>query len=214
DQPRAHFDRHLHLPPNASALECARCAIRFKAVEEALLLAASPLVLSTYFHGSSLPRITARRKTPRTVLYGCAAPFFMVDQTTEESWRTASRTNPEDSASPETAAVSFEKLLADLSTVFVRASVDEIDDEIERWLERIVLAMGVDRSTVVQLDPQDGLLYITHQWAREGVSALQRSRTPPPHEFSWLVDKVNSGQVLVISRVDDLPPEASIVREA
>jgi len=138
---------------------------------------------------------------------------FMVDQT-EENTRTVPRTNREDGAPADPAAVGFERLLADLSTVFVRASVHEIDDEIERWLERIVLAMGVDRSTVVQLDPQDGLLYITHQWAREGVSALQRSRTPPPREFSWLVDKVNSGQVLVISRVDDLPPEASTAREA
>ena len=87
---------------------------------------------------------------------------FMVDQTKEENERTASRTNLQDGALPDAVAVDFEKLLADLSTVFVRASVDEIDGEIERWLERIVLAMGVDRSTVVQLDPQDGQLYITH----------------------------------------------------
>src|SRR5215813_9716471 len=138
----------------------------------------------------------------------------MVDQSKEENRRIASGTNLEDGALAETAAVGFEELLADLSTVFVRASVDEIDDEIERWLKRIVLAMGVDRSTVVQLDAQDGLLYITHQWAREGVSALQRSRTLPPQEFSWLVDKVNSGQVLVISSMDELPPEASTVRDA
>jgi signal transduction histidine kinase len=138
----------------------------------------------------------------------------MVDQIKNENRRITSRTIPEDGALGDSSAGAFEKLLADLSSVFVRASVDEIDDEIERWLERIVLAMGVDRSTVVQSDPQDGQLYITHQWAREGLSALQRSRTPPPREFSWLVDKVNSGQVVVISRVDDLPPEASSVREA
>jgi signal transduction histidine kinase len=138
----------------------------------------------------------------------------MVDRVEEENTQTDSRTKQEDGALADAAAAGFEKLLADLSTVFVRASVDEIDDEIERWLKRIVLAMGVDRSTVVQLDAQDGLLYITHQWAREGVSALQRSRTLPPQEFSWLVDKVNSGQVLVISSMDELPPEASTVRDA
>jgi signal transduction histidine kinase len=138
----------------------------------------------------------------------------MANQIKEENSRTPSGSNLEDGALAETAAVGFEELLADLSTVFVRASVDEIDDEIERWLKRIVLAMGVDRSTVVQLDPQNGLLYITHQWAREGVIALPRSRTSPPRQFSWLRDKINSGQVLVISRIDDLPPEASTVREA
>jgi signal transduction histidine kinase len=138
----------------------------------------------------------------------------MVDRIDKENRRTDARTNLEDRALLDTAAVGFERLLADLSTVFVRASVSEIDDEIERWLERIVLAMGVDRSTLVQVDPQDGLLYITHQSAREGMSALQRSRTLPPREFSWLVDKINSGQVVVISRMDDLPPEASTVRDA
>jgi signal transduction histidine kinase len=138
----------------------------------------------------------------------------MVDRIEEENRRTNSRPNPGHGAFPDAQAPGFEKLLADLSTVFVRASVDQIDDEIERWLERIVLAMGIDRSTVVQVDAQDGLLYITHQWAREGVSALQRSRTLPPQEFSWLVGKVNSGQVLVISRMDELPPEAATVRDA
>jgi hypothetical protein len=103
----------------------------------------------------------------------------MVDQIKNENRRTASRTIPEDGALADTSAGGFEKLLADLSTVFVRASVDEIDDEIERWLERIVLAMGVDRSTVVQSDPQDGQLYITHQWAREGLSAFARRRLSP-----------------------------------
>ena len=109
----------------------------------------------------------------------------------------------------------FEKLLSELSAAITRVSVAEIDSEIERWLERIVLATGVDRSTVIQLDRFDGLLYITHVWAREGVTALPpRLRTAPPQEFSWLLDQVNSGRVVVIACMDDLPPEASNTREA
>ena len=107
-------------------------------------------------------------------------------------------------------AIDFEELLGDLSAAFVRVSVDEIDREIERWLERIVLAMGVDRSTVVQVAPQNRVLYITHQWARRGLDTPQRGipieRTP---ETPWLDDQIASGHVVVFSRVDDLPPEAS-----
>jgi hypothetical protein len=66
------------------------------------------------------------------------------------------------------AAVDFEQLLGDLSAAFVRVSVDQIDDEIERWLERVVLTIGVDRSLVVQLDARSRLLYITHEWAARG----------------------------------------------
>jgi len=108
----------------------------------------------------------------------------------------------------------FEELLSDLSAVFVRVSIEEIDCEIAQWLERIVLAMRVDRSTVVQVVPQDGVLYVTHQWARAGVNTPQRGipieRTP---ETPWLDGQIASGQVVVFSRLDDLPPEASTDRE-
>src|SRR5271168_2267829 len=72
--------------------------------------------------------------------------------------------------------VDFEKFLGDLSATFVRVPVEQIDSEIERWLEHIVLAMDVDRSTVVQTDFDDGAIYTTHQWAREGVDAPERGR--------------------------------------
>jgi signal transduction histidine kinase len=111
-------------------------------------------------------------------------------------------------------AVDFEALLSDLSAAFVRVAVDEIDREIEHWLERIVLATKVDRSTVVQAVPRDGFLYVTHQWARAGVGTPQRGipidRTP---ETPWLDDQIASGHVVVFSRLDDLPPEASTDRE-
>ena len=114
----------------------------------------------------------------------------------------------------EATAVDFEQLLSDLSAAFVRVSVDEIDREIEQWLERIVLAMGIDRSTVVQAAPQNGVLYITHQWARAGVGTPQRGipidRTP---QTPWLDDQIASGHMVVLSRLDDLPPEASKERK-
>jgi hypothetical protein len=52
-------------------------------------------------------------------------------------------------------AADFEKLLGDLSAAFIRVSVEEIDREIERSLQQVVLALDVDRSTVVQVDPAD-----------------------------------------------------------
>jgi signal transduction histidine kinase len=111
--------------------------------------------------------------------------------------------------------VDFEKLLGDLSAAFIRVSVDEIDREIERWLERIVLAMNVDRSTVVQADLADGGLYTTHQCAREGLPAPERGRRVEDTEsYPWLARQVRSGEVVVISRLDEMPPEASMDRES
>ena len=111
--------------------------------------------------------------------------------------------------------VDFEKLLSDLSSAFIRVSVEEIDHEIERWLQKIVLAMDLDRSTVVQVDPADGGLYSTHQWAREGLPAPDRGlRTNAATVYPWLTGQVLSGKTVVLSSIVDLPPEAVTDRAA
>src|SRR5579862_8869456 len=114
-----------------------------------------------------------------------------------------------------TGLVDFEKLLADLSAAFIRVTAEEVDVEIERWLQLIVLAMNIDRSTVVQVDSGDGLIYTTHQWAREGLPAPERGRRAV-HDgsYPWLAGKVFSGEVVVIPRLEEMPPEASKDRDS
>ena len=104
--------------------------------------------------------------------------------------------------------VDFEKLLSDLSTAFIRVAVEEIDREIERWLLRIVLAMDVDRGTVMFIDPVDGTLIVTHQVAREGVVTLDKGSNVRVN-YPWYTARILSGELLVLSRLDDAPPEAA-----
>src|SRR5271156_133052 len=104
----------------------------------------------------------------------------------------------------------FENLLSDLSAIFVRVSVQDIDTEIERCLGRIVLAMGVDRSTILQIDLADGGLYATHQWAREGLDTPDRGvRTNAAEAIPWISGRIRAGQLVVLPSVEELPPEAS-----
>jgi len=100
-------------------------------------------------------------------------------------------------------------LLSDFSAALVRVSAADIDNEIERWLEQIVLAMNVDRCTVVRVDPADGGIYNTHQWGRPGVLTPNRGRRERETGFPWLLGRILSGKPLVISRLDELPPEAN-----
>lgn len=102
----------------------------------------------------------------------------------------------------------FEKILGDLSASFVRISVDDIDSEIERWLQTIVLAMNVDRGTLAQLDPFQGFLHVTHQWARESVSAPDKG-SDVERAFPWTASRLLSGELVVISRMDEFPIEAT-----
>jgi len=134
----------------------------------------------------------------------------MVGRSEEENGRSVGATTPPAEVTRGPEVVDFERLLADLSAAFVRTSVEDIDREIENWLQRIVLALDVDRSTVVQVDRADGVIYSTHQWAREGVIAPDRgTRTNLAEFYPWLTGKVFSGEVVVISRFEDLPLEAS-----
>jgi signal transduction histidine kinase len=121
-------------------------------------------------------------------------------------------------------SMDFEKLLADLSAAFIRVSAEKVDAEIERWLELMVLGMGIDRSTVVQVDPANGHLYTTHQWARDGrldegehsgLDARGRrvKEVNDANSFPWLVARVFAGEVTVIPRTEDLPPEAKKDRD-
>ncbi len=107
----------------------------------------------------------------------------------------------------------FEKLLGDLSAAFIRVPVEEIDREIERWLQRIVLALQVDRGAVAQLEPADGgALYVTHQWARNGATTtfIKGMKVNSSQALPWLATKILADELVVVSRLEDLPPEASV----
>ena len=105
-------------------------------------------------------------------------------------------------------ARSFERLIADLAGAFVRATVDQIDAEINRWLERVGLTLGLDRSTVAQVDPANGRANFSHGWAREGHPLM------PMHMdvnviMPWLKSKILAGETVVFSSLDELPQEAA-----
>jgi signal transduction histidine kinase len=111
----------------------------------------------------------------------------------------AVRRRPLIDAHSEAAAEKFEELLAGLSGTFIRTAAENIDDQIELWLRRIVLSLGLDRGTVSQFDG-DGGLYVTHQWARNGISMAGR-RDDVKKYFPWLADKITSGELVIFSNL-------------
>jgi len=139
----------------------------------------------------------------------------MINRSGEENGRAVVATASPAEIARNSELVDFEELLSDLSAAFIRVSAEQVDAEIDRCLQLIVLAMNIDRSTVVQVDPADGLIYTTHQWARKGLPAPERGRRVV-HDgtYPWLAAQVFSGQVVVITRLEDMPPEASKDRDS
>jgi signal transduction histidine kinase len=107
----------------------------------------------------------------------------------------------------------FEKLAFELAGAFVRVTSDKIDEEINRWLERIVLALGLDRSTIAEINPSDGWAVFSHGWAREPEQIIGKSLDANAL-LPWVKAKMLAGETVVMSSVDKLPDDAAIDRES
>jgi hypothetical protein len=105
----------------------------------------------------------------------------------------------------------FEALVVDLAGSFVRVTVEQIDAEINRWLKRIVIALGLDRSTIAQINPVTGWASFTHGWAREADriigSSLDANKLLP-----WTKRKMLAGETVVMLSPALLPEEAAVDR--
>ncbi|MGC2491387.1 GAF domain-containing sensor histidine kinase [Candidatus Binatus sp.] len=101
---------------------------------------------------------------------------------------------------------SFERFIEELSSSFVRAPVDEIGDEIDRWIREIVLGLDLDRGALAQIDAKSGNLVVRHSWSRD-----QLVKLPIGLGFTqsapWFNSTLMSGRTVAFSKVSELPPE-------
>jgi signal transduction histidine kinase len=102
----------------------------------------------------------------------------------------------------------FENILAEISSAFVRVPASQISFEMERWLQRVVIALHIDRATIGQLNPADGCLYATHQWARAGIVPIPEALNAVG-AVPWLTSKLLAGEPVILSRVEDAPADAA-----
>ncbi len=107
----------------------------------------------------------------------------------------------------------FERLLANMSTVFINLPVDRIDSKIQELQGLMCDALVLDRSSLFQVcedDPETFVLTHLHQ---------PPGSDPPPDRivvndlWPWSLSQVMSGKTVVISKMADLPAEADRDRE-
>lgn len=103
-------------------------------------------------------------------------------------------------------ALQFEDLLGKMMATFVRITADQIDAEIEHWLKRIGLAIGLDRGTVAEYDARHGIMRTTHCWAREGIRPVPKG-IDAGRFLPWLTSKSLTGETVVFSKLHN-PSEA------
>ena len=100
----------------------------------------------------------------------------------------------------------FEKLISDLSSKFVDLPADKIDQEINSGLFQIAEAIDLDRSNLFQYSDDRAYLIATHTY-----SSPMTKPMPPSiiiEEQPWWTEKLRRGEIVNISRFEEIPADA------
>lgn len=101
----------------------------------------------------------------------------------------------------------FETLLSEVSSRFVNVPADKVDDQIEEALGLICAFLAFDRGTLLQIIRDEAQLRVTHSWAAETLEPIPVPTVIMMEGFPWGSDKVFRGEMIMFSKLDDLPDE-------
>ena len=106
----------------------------------------------------------------------------------------------------------FEEQLAKLSAAFVSLPADQVDQQIDWGLQVLLEAMGMDRSSVVELSDDGNRLEVTHTQVRDGTPPIPTGNLA--ELLPWYTEALRRGEVLRFERLPaDLPPHAVAERD-
>jgi signal transduction histidine kinase len=128
-------------------------------------------------------------------------------KTTTLSIRDSATSNP--SARRETER--FESLVGELSAAMAQAAADGVDREIETWLGKICVALGLDRSAIYERDSPGLSVRTSHIWLRPNFPAFPRNYDPERF-FKTTTDWVMAGNNFIFSHPSEIPVEVGDLR--
>ena len=108
----------------------------------------------------------------------------------------------------------FETLLTELSAAFANLSPNEVDREIDKWIQSLVEFLGVDRASFFQFAEDWTTLYRSHSYTVPGIQPLPPAPMGMKEQFPWITDQLRRGITVSWSRIpDDMPEEAAKEKE-
>jgi transcriptional regulator with GAF, ATPase, and Fis domain len=105
----------------------------------------------------------------------------------------------------------FERFISDLSARFVMASCAEVDREINNALEKIVKFFDVDRADFAEFTEERRILILSYEYVLPGIEPFPGQITDAV--LPWFTERLRSGEVVEMRRLDDFPEEAIRERE-
>jgi hypothetical protein len=107
----------------------------------------------------------------------------------------------------------FDELIAELATAFVRASLPQIDEEINRSLKRIALMLRLDRSTIAEFKA-DGFAFFSHGWVRDAHYDLIGKSLDVNSLLPWTVARILAGETVVMRGVEEFRMRPLLIARA
>jgi C4-dicarboxylate-specific signal transduction histidine kinase len=97
----------------------------------------------------------------------------------------------------------FERLLSSVSAAFSHLSAVEFDRGVQRGLRQVVDFLGVDRGSVIEFSRDGGTAraWAIEEWMDVG-------------EFPWMTSRLQRGDVVSFSQLEELPDEAAVDRQS
>ncbi len=103
----------------------------------------------------------------------------------------------------------FQRLITTISSQFINLYPAQIDDEIDHTLQQMGVFADADRSYVFQFSEDQKSVSCTHEWCADQIEpAIERLQNASVDAFPWILKKHLRGEMVLIPRVSDLPPEA------
>ena len=106
----------------------------------------------------------------------------------------------------------FEKIISGFSSKFINLPWIQIDDEIDNSLKILIEFLEFERGTLLELSESGDDLLVTHQYAQSGIRKTSGSYSNK-EVVPWFHSQLMSGRTLILSTLEDLPPEAIKERE-
>ncbi len=108
----------------------------------------------------------------------------------------------------------FEATLARISSAFINVPAREIAGEVDSSLGVVGRFLGVDRALIEEYRDDRSRLTPTHQWtAPRVVASPSEAREIEPSKLEWAESKWLRGEMLIASKISDLPAEAFAERQ-
>ncbi len=107
----------------------------------------------------------------------------------------------------------FQKMITDISTAFVKATVDNIDGVLYDSLERVGRFFAIHRAYIFRYSPDYSMLYNTNEWNAPELRPIEGlEKIYPSSNSPWWHQQIMAGRLVRIADPQELPPEATAER--